>query len=144
MTAPDQPRFRLSLLTLGTTDLPKTAAFYEALGMRRSSLGNADVAFFDAGGVILSLFDARRLAEEARAEERPSGGFTLAFNVSSEDAVDEALSRAVAAGAKLLKPGHRAFWGGYIGYFADPEGHVWEVAHNPGFPLVDGVPTLPE
>lgn len=136
--------FRLSFLTLGVTDLPKAAAFYEALGMRRSSLGDAEVAFFDAGGVVLSLFAAKRLAEEARVEERPSGGFSLAFNVDSEAAVEEALARAVAAGAKLLKPGHRAFWGGYIGYFADPEGHVWEVAHNPGLPLVGGVPQLPE
>jgi catechol 2,3-dioxygenase-like lactoylglutathione lyase family enzyme len=136
--------FRLSLLTLAVKDLPRTAAFYEALGMRRSSLGDAEVAFFDAGGVVLSLFDARRVAEEARVEQRPSGGFSLAFNVDSEAAVDAAIDRALAAGAKLLKPGHRAFWGGYIGYFADPEGHVWEVAHNPGFPLVDGRLTLPE
>jgi uncharacterized glyoxalase superfamily protein PhnB len=137
------PPFRLSLMTLGVRDLAKAAAFYEALGMRRSSLGDAAVAFFDAGGVVLSLFDAKRLAEEARVEESPSGGFSLAFNVDSEDAVDEAISRAVAAGAKLLRPGHRAFWGGYIGYFADPEGHVWEVAYNPGFPLEDGVLALP-
>ncbi len=139
----DAPPFRLSLLTLGVRDVARAAAFYEALGMRRSSLGDAAVAFFDAGGVVLSLFEARRLAEEACVEERPSGGFTLAFNVDSEAAVDESIARAVAAGARLLKPSHRAFWGGYIGYFADPEGHVWEVAHNPGFPLADGVLTLP-
>jgi catechol 2,3-dioxygenase-like lactoylglutathione lyase family enzyme len=137
--------FRLSLLTLGVRDLAKAAAFYEALGMRRSSIGGDEVAFFDAGGVVLSLFDRGRLADEARVEDSPPGfgGFSLAFNVGSEAAVDEAISRAVAAGAKLLKPGHRAFWGGYIGYFADPEEHVWEVAHNPGFPLVGGALTLP-
>jgi uncharacterized protein len=113
--------------------------------MRRSSVGGAEVAFFDAGGVVLSLFDRKRLAEEARVEDPLPGfgGFSLAFNVGSEAAVDEAISRAVAAGAKLLKPSHRAFWGGYIGYFADPEGHVWEVAYNPGFPLAGSVLTLP-
>jgi catechol 2,3-dioxygenase-like lactoylglutathione lyase family enzyme len=135
--------FRLSLLTLGVRDVAKAAAFYEALGMRRSSLGDTEVAFFDAGGVVLSLFEAKRLADEACVEELPSGGFSLAFNVGSEAAVDESISRAAAAGARVLKPGHRAFWGGYIGYFADPEGHVWEVAYNPGFPLADGVLTLP-
>jgi catechol 2,3-dioxygenase-like lactoylglutathione lyase family enzyme len=138
--------FRLTLVTLGVKDLPRAAAFYAALGMRRSSVGDAEVAFFDAGSVVLSLFKRERLAEEAKVQDTPPGfgGFSLAFNVGAEHEVAESLARAEAAGAKILKPAHRAFWGGTIGYFADPEGHVWEVAHNPGFALVDGRLTLPQ
>ena len=139
--------FRLHLVTLGVDDLGRTARFYEALGMKRH-MKNADgVAFFDAGGVVLSLYGRDALTHDAGLEYAPagSGSVTLAFNVASEPAVEQALNAAAKAGGKILQPAYRVFWGGYIGYFADPDGHVWEVAHNPQFPFDErGQIVLPE
>lgn len=138
---------RLSFVTLGVSDVGKARAFYEALGFRPSSASQDGVAFFDAGGVVLSLFGREALADDAGVVATKSGfsGISLAHNVSSETEVDKAISEAVAAGATLLKPGQKAFWGGYSGYFSDPDGHLWEVAFNPFMPLdADGRVTLPE
>jgi catechol 2,3-dioxygenase-like lactoylglutathione lyase family enzyme len=122
-------------MTLGVADVERAAKFYEALGMRRHMRKSDGVAFFDAGGVVISLYGRDALERDAGLEGTNSGffGSSLAFNVSSEKAVDDALNAAKNAGAKILKSGHRVFWGGYIGYFRDLDGHVWEVAHNPQF-----------
>jgi uncharacterized glyoxalase superfamily protein PhnB len=104
------------------------------------------VTFFDAGGVVLALFGRSALAEDAQVEASGGGfsGVALAHNVRSEAEVDAVMEAVHAAGAKILKPGQRAFWGGYSGYFGDLDGHVWEVAHNPFFPLdSNGRVTLP-
>jgi catechol 2,3-dioxygenase-like lactoylglutathione lyase family enzyme len=126
---------RLHLVTLGVADVERAAKFYEALGMKRQVKKAEGVAFFDAGGVVISLYGREALERDAGLEGSKSGfgGSSLAFNVSSEKAVDDALNAAENAGAKVLKQGHRVFWGGHIGYFRDPDGHVWEVAHNPQF-----------
>jgi uncharacterized protein len=126
---------RLHLVTLGVADVDRAAKFYEALGMKRHLKKSEGVAFFDAGGVVISLYGREALERDAGLEGSASGfgGSSLAFNVSSEKAVDDALNAAEKAGAKILKSGHRVFWGGYIGYFRDADGHVWEVAHNPQF-----------
>ena len=129
---------RITLITLGVRDVAASAAFYQRLGWRRSSAGDATVAFFQLGPVVLSLFGAAALREDAHlpASVQPgAGAVTLAQNVDSPAAVDACLQDAVAAGATLLKPGQLVFWGGYSGYFADPDGHPWEIAHNPFFPL---------
>ncbi len=121
-------------------------AFYEALGFKASAASNASVTFFDAGGPVLALFARCALAQDAEVYDSHPGfpGVALAHNVNSEADVDRVIAEAVAAGAKPLKPGQRAFWGGYSGYFADPDGHIWEVAHNPFFPLdAAGRVTLP-
>jgi catechol 2,3-dioxygenase-like lactoylglutathione lyase family enzyme len=127
--------FRLHLITLGVDDLARATRFYEALGMKRHMSGAEGVAFFDAGGVVLSLYGRGDLARDAGLESKVSAfsGISLAFNVGSEAAADSALDAAKNAGGAILKPGHRVFWGGYIGYFTDPDGHVWEVAYNPQF-----------
>ncbi len=128
---------RLHLMTLGVDDVVRSARFYEALGLKRHMRNAEGVAFFDAGGAVLSLYGRDALAKDAGLDKLPqgSGSATLACNVGSENDVDEALKAAEAAGGKILKPGHRIFWGGYIGYFADPDGHLWEVAYNPQFPF---------
>jgi len=128
---------RLNFVTLGVADVARARAFYEKLGFRASSASNPSVTFFDAGGVVLALFGRGALAEDSKVADSAPGfsGVAIAHNVASEAEVDAALREAVAAGAKLLKPGQKAFWGGYSGYFADPDGHVWEVAFNPFFPL---------
>ncbi|HXE01282.1 MAG TPA: VOC family protein, partial [Hyphomicrobium sp.] len=113
---------------------------------RASSASQADIAFFDAGGAVLAIFGRQALAEDAgiAADEPGFSGVALAHNVRTEADVDSVLAEAVAAGAKLLKPGKKAFWGGYSGYFADPDGHIWEVAYNPFMPLDEaGRVTLP-
>jgi catechol 2,3-dioxygenase-like lactoylglutathione lyase family enzyme len=139
--------FRLHLVTLGVEDVGRAARFYEALGMKRHLRGAEGVAFFDAGGAVLSLYGRKDLARDAGLESTipGPGSITLAFNVGSEAAVDAALDAAAKAGGKILKPGFRVFWGGYIGYFADPDGHMWEVAYNPQFPFDErGSLVLPE
>ena len=141
------PALRLHLVTLGVEDVARSARFYETLGLKRHMRDSDGVAFFDSGGAALSLYSREALAKDAGIDAMPrgSGSTTLAFNVGSESAVDEALSAAEAAGGKILKSGYRVFWGGYIGYFADPDGHLWEVAHNPHFPFdAHGRIVLPE
>ena len=124
---------RLSLVTLGVADLDRSARFYEqGLGWKR---GNRDegVVFFQMPGMILALWSRASLAEDARVKDTGDGfgGMALAYNARSRDEVDGVLAEAKAAGARLLKPSEETPWGGYSGYFADPDGHVWEVAHNP-------------
>jgi catechol 2,3-dioxygenase-like lactoylglutathione lyase family enzyme len=141
------PALRLHLVTLGVADVERAARFYETLGMKRHMKGSKGVAFFDAGGAVLSLYGRDDLAKDAGAGDLPpgSGSAALAFNVASERAVEETLDAAAKAGGKVLKPAYRVFWGGYIGYFADPDGHLWEVAHNPQFVFDDrGSVVLPE
>ncbi len=128
---------RVSIVTLGVGDIARARAFYDGLGFRASSASNADVVFYDAGGVVLALFGRAALAADANVADSAPGfsGVVLAHNVAGEREVDEVLAEAVAAGAKLVKSGQKAFWGGYTGYFSDPDGHLWEVAYNPYFPL---------
>jgi catechol 2,3-dioxygenase-like lactoylglutathione lyase family enzyme len=126
---------RISLVTLGVSDLARAIRFYRdglGLPMRESP---PDVAFFETRGTWLSLFSRIELAKDARVPADGAGfrGFALAHNVRTEAEVDEVLAQAVAAGATLVKPAQRAVWGGYSGYFADPDGFLWEVAHNPHF-----------
>jgi len=135
----------VSLVTLGVDDVARATAFYERLGWECSAASNDQVSFFRTAGAILALYGRAELADDARvAAGSGFGGVTLAINVESEALVDEAMATAETAGATILKPAQRAFWGGYLGYFRDLDGHVWEVAHNPGFPLGDdGIPQLP-
>lgn len=137
---------RLSLVTLGVRDLAGTRAFYRRLGWAESSASNDDVAFFQLGCTALALFGRAALAADAQVADSEPGfsGITLACNGRSREEVDAVLKEAVAAGARLVKPAQDVFWGGYCGYFADPEGHLWEVAWNPFFPIeADGSIKLP-
>ena len=137
---------RLSLVTLGVADIARARKFYEALGFKASSASQESVVFLSAGGVVLSLYGRAALAEDARVENSAPGfaGVTLAHNCRTEAEVDAVIAHAVACGATLRKPAQKVFWGGYSGYFADPDGHLWEVAHNPFFPLAaDGRVQLP-
>jgi catechol 2,3-dioxygenase-like lactoylglutathione lyase family enzyme len=134
-------RQQLHLITLGVKDLPASLDFYEnGLGWRRSSASGEDVAFFSMGGVVLSLYPRDKLAEDALVPPEGTGfeGFTLAYNTRSREEVDEVLARAQQLGAKIIKRAQEVFWGGYSGYFADPDGHLWEVAWNPFFPFDEG------
>jgi hypothetical protein len=128
---------RLTLVTLGVEDVPRAREFYRRLGFVAAGPGSDSVAFFPAGGVVLALFGRKDLAKDATVSDSRPGfsGVALAHNVRSEPEVEAVLKEAVAAGGRIVKPAQRAFWGGYSGYFADPDGHLWEVAHNPGFPL---------
>ena len=130
---------RISIVTLGVTDLAKSRAFYERLGWRAAPASTDTITFFDLGGLAFGLYGREALAEDAEVSADGHGfrGVTLAYNVRSATEVDATLSSAVAAGATLIKPGQQVFWGGYSGYFADPDGHLWEVAHNPFFRLDD-------
>ena len=143
-----EPTACLSLVTLGVSDLAKSTAFYEALGFRCRSRGADDVAFFEAGGVILSLWSVEELVKDAEIAPSEPGhfrGMSLAWNCTSAEEVDVALAKAVAAGGTLVRSARLVFWGGYTAYFADPDGHLWEVAHNPHFPFsVDGRLLLPD
>ena len=138
---------RLTLVTLGVADVARARAFYEALGFKASTDSNPSVTFFDAGGVVLGLFGRAALAEDAHVANTAIGfsGIALAHNVRSDAEVDAVIAEAIAAGAKLVKAGQKVFWGGYSGYFADPDGHLWEVAHNPFWTLSeDGRIILPD
>src|SRR3712207_5038752 len=136
---------RLSVVTLGVADLPRARAFYEALGWRTGAEPDADVVFFQAGGLVLALWDRENLGEDSGVSDAGGwGGITLAYNVASPDAVDAVLSEAEAAGATIPRSGAETFWGGYSGVFVDPDGHPWEIAHNPRWTLAeDGSVTLP-
>jgi catechol 2,3-dioxygenase-like lactoylglutathione lyase family enzyme len=128
---------RLSLVTLGVADTGRARAFYEAMGWSGMS-PDGDVVFFQAGGMILALWGRGKLAEDSRVEDTGGwGGVTLAYNVGSPAEVDAVLADAAAAGATIGRPGAGTFWGGYSGVFVDPDGHPWEVAHNPGWVLAD-------
>lgn len=138
---------RISLVTLGVGDLSRSMAFYEALGWKRSVKAAEGVAFFQAGGMAFGLFPLDSLAEDAGVSAERSGfyGFSLAYNARTREEVDAVLAEAVAKGAQLVKPAEDVFWGGYSGYFSDPDGFLWEVAWNPGFAIgEDGSITLPD
>lgn len=139
---------RVNLITLGVRDLARARRFYvEGLGWPASSAGDDEVVFLRTGGTVLALWSREQLAADAQisAEGSGFGGFALAHNVPTRADVDAALAAAVAAGGTILKPAGEAFWGGYTGYFADPDGFPWEVAWNPHFPLApDGSVQLPE
>jgi len=138
---------RLSLVTLGVADLAPARAFYERLGWRTSARGNASIVFFQLNGFVLALYGRAALAEDAAmADAGPGfGGIALAYNVRQRDEVASVLAQAQAAGGRILKPAQEASWGGYSGYFADPDGHPWEVAWNPGFSIEpDGTLLLPD
>jgi uncharacterized protein len=138
---------RISLVTLGVDDLERSRAFYERLGWLRSVRGAEGIAFFQAGGMAFALYPRSDLAKDANLSPEGRGfpGFALAYNARSRAEVDVVLAEAQAAGATLLKPAQEAFWGGYAGYFADPDGFAWEVAWNPSFPIAaDGSLCLPE
>jgi uncharacterized glyoxalase superfamily protein PhnB len=129
---------RLNLVTLGVANLARARAFYEDWGWKASSASQpGEVAFFQANGLALALFGRAALAADAHVEDTPAGfsGIALAYNCRSRTEADEVFARAIAAGARSLKPPQQASWGGYSGYFADPDGHLWEVAWNPYFPL---------
>ncbi|APE32358.1 glyoxalase [Halomonas aestuarii] len=126
---------RISMITLGVSDLARAIRFYEqGLGLPRRD-SPPEVAFFPLNGSWLGLYGRNALAEDAGVPAEGSGfsGVTLAHNLGSEAEVDALLAQAVAAGATLVKPAQKVFWGGYSGYFADPDGHLWEVAYNPLF-----------
>src|SRR5579862_9242159 len=123
---------RLSLVTLGVSDLARATAFYEALGWRAST--EPDVSFFQAGCMVVALWDRGRLAEDSGVVDGGGwGGVTLAYNARSRAEVDAVIEEARAAGAIVGRAPEETFWGGYSGIFIDPEGHPWEVAHNPGW-----------
>jgi hypothetical protein len=139
---------RISLVTLGVEDLARATAFYEALGWRRSSRSNSEVSFFATADSVLGLYPFDELAADAGLPPggRPAPGrVTLAINVDTDGDVDRVLAEAVAAGATLARPAATAAWGGRSGYFSDPDGHLWEVARNPGFPFDEhGSVVLPD
>jgi len=137
---------RISVITLGVSDVPRARAFYEALGWPLSGEPEDQVAFFRNAGSRLALYALKSIAEEAGQTPAPEGSIraTLAMNVESKELVDEVLEIAVRAGGTLLKPAQERFWGGYSGYFSDVDGHAWEVAFNPYWPIgEDGLPQLP-
>jgi predicted lactoylglutathione lyase len=137
---------RLSLITLGVSDLPRARAFYEALGWTTGAEPGDDVVFFQAGGMVVALWDRARLAEDSVVTDGGGwGGVTLAYNTRSADEVDEVIEQARSAGAKIGREPAETFWGGYSGVFIDPDGHPWEVAHNPRWTISeDGSLRLPD
>ena len=125
---------RVNLITLGVADVARATAFYERLGWQRSSMSQDTVTFLRTAGAIVSLFSRESLAEDAAVpagEPGPFSGITLAINFESREAVDAAVLEWVDAGGSIVKAPEEVFWGGYSGYVADLDGHLWEVAHNP-------------
>jgi len=145
---------RISLITLGVADVAQARTFYQRLGWRGQEV--EETVFFQAGGMALVLWGRDKVAADAGLSGTCTGtgagtgtggfgGVTLAHNVRSREEVDRVLAEAVAAGAEITQPARETFYGGYAGFFADPDGHVWEIAHNPGFALDDGgAITLPD
>jgi len=129
---------RVSVITLGVRDLPRARAFYEALGWKTGAKPDDDVVFFQAGGMVVSLWSREQLAADSVVEDGGGwGGVTLAHNVRSPAEVDDVLAQAEAAGATIGRPGAETFWGGYSGVFVDPDGHPWEIAHNPHWTIAE-------
>ena len=129
---------RVSLVTLGVSDLGRARAFYERLGWTTGAEPDADVVFFQAGGMIVGLWDRAELARDSGVEDSGGyGGITLAHNVGSPAAVDAIVDEARAAGASVTREPAATFWGGYSGVFLDPDGHAWEIAHNPFWTVHD-------
>ena len=136
---------RVSLITIGVSDVARSRAFYESLGWRGQEV--EETVFFQAGGSAVVLWHQDKLAEDAGVDRRTGGfgGLALAQNVRSRDEVDAVMAAAESAGAVVTRPAAETFYGGYAGYFLDPDGHAWEIAHNPGFTLAeDGSLTLPD
>ncbi|MDO8362001.1 MAG: VOC family protein [Actinomycetota bacterium] len=127
----------ITIVTLGVADVGRSSSFYEALGFHRSSASQAEISFFQAGAVVLSVFGHEALAQDAEVQGAHSGfrGVTIAMNLGSAAEVDTEYARWVAAGATQVKAPVAAEWGGYSSYVADPDGHLWELAHNPYLPL---------
>lgn len=136
-----EPLGILSLVTLGVANLQRSIAFYESLGFRRQSVGGRGRWFFQAGACAIAVFPSDELAKDANVAFEGMAenfrGVALAWNCRSEHDVDVAIKRAGDAGGAIRKPAQDAFWGGYSGYFSDLDGHLWEVAVNPHFPLTD-------
>ena len=137
---------RISLVTLGVADLARATAFYAALGWVGQEV--QETVFVQAGGLALVLWDRDKLAADCGLPVGPAqgfGGIVLAHNVRDRAEVDDIVAAARAAGAAVPRPPAETFYGGYAGVFSDPDGHVWEIAHNPGFPLADdGTLTVPD
>lgn len=136
---------RISMITLGVADLPRAVRFYgQGLQLPRMAMDSEEVAFFTLDGTWLALWGREALAQDAGLPVAPSGGFALAHNVGSRSEVGALLAQAVAAGGRLVRPGQDMSWGGHVGYFADPDGHLWEVTWNPHFwPGPPDVPAPP-
>jgi len=129
---------RVSLVTLGVGDLPRARRFYEALGWTTGAGPDDDVVFFQAGGMIMALWDREKLAEDSGVTDSGGwGGVTPAYNTRSPAEVDSVIEEARAAGARIAREPGETFWGGYSAVFVDPEGHPWEVAHNPRWTIND-------
>lgn len=130
---------RISLVTLGVADLKRSRDFYERLGWRRSMQDAEGIAFFQVGGMGFALYPREELAKDSNIAgfAQGSSAVSLAYNARTREEVDSVLAEARAAGAKILKPAQEAFWGGYSGYFSDPDGFLWEVAWNPSFPIAE-------
>jgi catechol 2,3-dioxygenase-like lactoylglutathione lyase family enzyme len=129
---------RLSLVTLGVADLERARSFYEALGWATGAEPGSDVAFFQSGGMVVALWDREELAADSGVDDPGGwGGVTLAHNVRSPGEVDAVMAEAEAAGARVARPAGETFWGGYSGVFVDPDGHPWEVAHNPHWTIAE-------
>lgn len=131
----------LSLVTLGVSDLARSNAFYEALGFLRKARTAEGVGFFQAGACAFAVWPVDELAKDSKAVKNDVSaafrGVALAWNCRSEEEVDAVIALAWSSGGTVPKPPEKTNWGGYAGYFADPDGHLWEVAFNPGFPLTD-------
>jgi hypothetical protein len=129
---------RVNVITLGVADLERARGFYEALGWRTGAAPGDDVVFFQSGGMVLALWDRARLAEDSCVADSPGwGGVTLALNLGSPAEVDTVIEEARGAGATIGREPAETFWGGYSGVFVDPEGHPWEVAHNPHWRITE-------
>ena len=127
---------KVSIIALGVSDLARAKAFYTALGLPIAAEPGPEIVFFDMGAQLLSLYPEQKLLEDVWGEDAPAKQngtprFTLARNEPDEASVDATLKEAETAGATIVKPAQKVFWGGYSGYFQDPDGHLWEVAHNP-------------
>lgn len=137
---------RISLVTLGVADLARARTFYERLGWHGQEI--EETVFFQAGGSAVVLWGRDKVADDAGVDDRGTdgfGGMALAHNVRSPAEVDEVLDQAASAGAAVTQPARQTSYGGYAGAFTDPDGHVWEIAYNPGFPLDrDGAITIPD
>ena len=138
---------RITIITIGVDDLKRSTAFFERLGWRRSVRQAQGVSFFQCGSVAVSLIPRSELAKDAGVSPKGEGfgGFAIAYNTRLKEEVDDVLAEAKSAGADIVKPAQQVFWGGYSGYFRDLDGHLWEVAWNPSFPLDDrGAVRLPD
>jgi predicted lactoylglutathione lyase len=135
---------RVSLITLGVADLARSRTFYERLGWTTNAAPDDDVVFFQAGGSIVALWGRAQLTEDSGVDDPGGyGGVTLAVNVRSPEEVDAVFAEARTAGASITRPPAATFWGGYSGVFVDPDGHPWEIAHNPHWTVHDdGTVTL--